>query len=147
SGYDPDPAPDMGLQSASYSIYPHKGIWQESDTVKRGYEFNNPLIPVATTSHEGKLPKTHSFLKVDKANIIVTALKKAEDSNDMILRFYECKGETGNAKISFGMNVKSVQETDLSERPGKNAKSKISGSSMTVPFGKWEIKALKLSNK
>lgn len=147
ASYDPDPAPDMGPQSASYSIYPHKSNWQQSETVKAGYEFNNPLIPVVAASHEGKLPETHSFLKVDKANIIVTALKKAEDSNDMILRFYECKGETGKAKISFGMNVKSVQETDLSERPGKNAISRISDSTMSVPFGKWEIKTLKLSTK
>lgn len=144
AGYDPDPAPDMGPHAVTYSIYPHSGDWKQGDTVRRGYELNNALIPVVTGNHKGKLASEHSFVKVDKANLVVTALKKAEDSDDMILRFYECKGEAGSAKISFGMHVNSVQETDLSERPGSNKKKSVNGS-MTVPFGKWEIKTLKLS--
>lgn len=145
SSYEPDPIPDVGQHSVTYSIYPHQGDWRKADTVRRGYELNNPLIPIISTNHDGDLPSSHSYLRIDSPNLVVTALKKAEDSNDMILRFYECKGEPGKAKITFGMNVKSIQETDLVERPGDNPIQQITGNSCMVQFGKWEIKAFKLS--
>jgi alpha-mannosidase len=112
--------------------------------VRRGYELNNPLIAFETGSHNGRLPSAHSFVRVSSSNLVVTALKKAEDSNDLILRFYECKGGSGDAGIAFGFGVSKVQETDLSERPLSPLIIPVNADSITVPFGKWEIKTLKL---
>ena len=98
SPYEPDPAPDKGHNEMVYSLYPHSGDWKRADTVRRGYELNNPLIPLATDRHDGRLPAAHSFVRVSSSNLVVTALKKAEDSDDLILRFYECKGGSGNAE-------------------------------------------------
>lgn len=144
ASYEPDPIPNIGQHTAAYSIYPHKNDWRKADTVRRGYEFNNPLIPVVTTNHKGELPSAHSFLHVMNPNIIVTAFKKAEDSNDIIIRFYESQGVSGATNISFGMNVKSIQETDLAERPGNNPTLTLNRNKITVPFNKWEIKTFKL---
>jgi alpha-mannosidase len=145
SPYEPDPAPDKGHNEMVYSLYPHSGDWKRADTVRRGYELNNPLIPLATDRHDGRLPAAHSFVRVSSSNLVVTALKKAEDSDDLILRFYECKGGSGNAGIAFGFGVSKVQETDLSERPLTALPIPVTADSITVPFGKWEIKTLKLT--
>jgi len=142
---DPDPKSDVGRHEITYSLYPHQGDWRQADTVRRGYELNNPLIPVVAESHPGRLPRECSFLSVEPSNVIVTALKKAESGDDLILRFYECTGNGGTATLNLGIGAKSLQETDLMERPtGK--KIPVSAGRARVPFGKWEIKTLRISD-
>lgn len=143
---NPDPKPDQGRHEMTYSLYPHSKDWREADTVRRAYELNNPLIPVIADRHSGTLPQRYSFLKVEPSNIVVTALKKAEDSDDWILRFYECEGSDGTATIEFGMPVKSASHTDLIERPMRQPGIPVYGGRIKVPFGKWEIKTLLISD-
>lgn len=45
--------------------------------------------------------KTKSFMEMDNPRVIVSALKKAEDSEDYILRLYEGTGEEAVVNISF----------------------------------------------
>ncbi len=144
--YEPDPTPDQGHHEITYSLYPHKGDWKTADTVRRGYELNNPLLPLVTETRGGRLPAKHSFLEVSPSNIIVTALKKAEESDDLILRFYECEGRGGTASISFGMPARSARETNLMEQPAKGLDMPVRGGQISVPFGKWEIKTLRISD-
>lgn len=141
---DPDPKSDVGRHEITYALYPHSGDWRQADTVRRGYELNNPLIPVLATDHAGKLPKEHSFLSVEPSNVIVTALKKAESGEGLILRFYECEGAPGEATIRFGAKAGSVRETDLMERPIGYRKA-VTGGKVRIPFGKWEIKTYYIS--
>ena len=141
---DPDPKSDVGRHEITYSLYPHQGDWRRADTVRRGYEVNNPLIPVIADSHVGRLPKEYSFVRVEPTNVVVTAFKKAEDSDDLILRFYECEGAPGAATITFGTKVRAVREADLMERP-IGPEVPVRDSSVRVPFGKWEIKTLRIS--
>ena len=141
SSNHPDPVPDDGRHIITYSLYPHSGDWQ-ADSVRRGYELNNPLIPVTAKKHNGRLPKEHSFLQIEPANMIVTALKKAEDSNDVILRFYDCTGGGGKAIIKPGFETAGFRETDLMERPIRPLVP-LNGRT-EVPVGKWEIKTLRI---
>jgi alpha-mannosidase len=45
------------------------------------------------------LPAKHFFFCVKPCNIILTTFKKAEDSNGLILRFYEWAGKDTQVKI------------------------------------------------
>ena len=38
----PNPEADKGNHEFSYGLYPHGGSWEKAQTVKRGYEFNQP---------------------------------------------------------------------------------------------------------
>jgi alpha-mannosidase len=84
-----------------------------------GFEFNNPLLVITDTPHKGDLPAEHSFLKVESDNLIVTVLKNAEDSDDMLLRFYETNGErcTSRIEVSEYLGIDAVYRTDLLENP------------------------------
>ena len=143
SSYDPDPTPDQGMHEMTYSLYPHRGDWRQANTVRRGCELNEPLIGRVTGKHTGTLPKLKTFVWVSEPNLIVTAFKKAEDDNSLILRFYETQGRPCKAKIALGMNARYVIETDLMERPiGKRVALKRGG--FTVKVGKHEIKTYRL---
>ncbi len=52
----PDPTADRGKHSIEFALYPHKGTWRDAKTVRKGYEFNNPLIAVMTDVHKGVRP-------------------------------------------------------------------------------------------
>ncbi len=142
---DPDPTSDLGQHEINYSLYPHAGDWKQADTVRRGYEFNNPLIPLVTTPHLGKMPKSYSFLKVEPSNVIVTALKKSESGNNPIMRFYECEGEPCTAELTFGMPATGIWNSDLMERRTAGS-SGVKNGHVKVPLRKWEIKTIHVRN-
>lgn len=56
---------------------------------------------VSRSFHKGNLPEVKSCFECDNDSIIVTAVKKCEDSDDIVLRAYESNGENTNAKIKL----------------------------------------------
>jgi len=142
SPIDPDSNCDKGSHEFTYSIYPHSGDWKTANTVYKGYELNYPVLAYQTTQHSGNLGKSKSFMSVNVPNVILSVLKKAEDSNDYIVRMYETQGKSGtNATITLPNNITSLYETNLLE---ENIGSRsFNGNSFTTPIGKYEIKTFK----
>jgi alpha-mannosidase len=95
----PDPHADEGHHEFTYSLYPHGGGWKEALTVRRGYELNYKLLSLPVEKHQGALAPEHSFLQVPSDNVIVTAVKKAEDENAVVVRFYEWAGKQGDVTL------------------------------------------------
>jgi alpha-mannosidase len=117
----PDPNADRGRHRFSYALYPHAGDWKSALTVRHGYEYNYRLQARAVGSHPGMLPSSHSFVRVDPANLVMTALKKAEDGNGLILRFYEWAGEKTEARVQAPAGAIAAYATNLMERPDQDA--------------------------
>src|SRR6202140_1673158 len=113
----PDPHADEGHHEFTFSLYPHGGDWKEALTVRRGYELNYQLISLPLDKHQGTLAAEHSFLQAQRDNIVVTALKKAEDEDSLVLRFYEWAGKDGEVALQLPPGVQSAAETDLMEKP------------------------------
>ncbi|HUA15130.1 MAG TPA: alpha-mannosidase [Verrucomicrobiae bacterium] len=113
----PDPHADEGHHVFTYSLYPHGGGWKDALTIRRGYELNYKLLSLPTEAHEGALEPEHSFLQVPEENIIVTAMKRAEDDNALVLRFYEWAGKDGDATLHLPQGAGSASETDMMEKP------------------------------
>ncbi|AYB43569.1 alpha-mannosidase [Paenibacillus lautus] len=80
---------DQGIQQFQYRLLPHAGTWEHADTVKRALELNQRPTIVIETYHDGELPQKDSLLEVDQDNIIVSAVKQAEDNDDLVIRCYE----------------------------------------------------------
>jgi alpha-mannosidase len=138
----PDPHADEGEHDFTYSLYPHAGGWKGAFTIRQGYQLNYKLISMQVEKHEGALPPFHSFLRTDSDNVIVTAIKKAEDDNALILRFYEWAGKEGDVKIRFSSGAESAVETNLMEVAG--AGLPVNGDAITVHTGPYQIKTIKL---
>ena len=142
------PAPDgriadQGFHEFTYSLYPHAGDWKSGGTMRQGYELNYPLIPVEVQSHAGAWSKTRSFASVEQKNVIVTALKKAEDSDDLVFRFYEFEGKSTAVKMSLPEAASSATETDLMEKQERPIA--LQGHELTIPTGPYEIKTVAVS--
>ena len=146
SAYEPDLLPDVGINRFAYSLYPHKGDWKKADTVRRGYEFNNPFIVkvgVRQQSAAESIPDEQSFLEIEPSNLILSALKKSETGKSLIMRIYESQCKAVAGKIRFNFPVKYVRETDLMENPtGK--KIKVKNNTLKIRFNKSEIKTFSI---
>ena len=92
---------DHGIQRFRYTILPHAGSWDEANTVRRAAELNQRAIALVTTQHAGPLPHQASFLAVDRDNLVVSAVKKAEDNDDLIVRCYETAAMTTRGVIQL----------------------------------------------
>jgi len=137
----PDPHADEGHHEFTYSLYPHRGTWRDDFTVNRGYELNYKLIAVQTVSHTGSVGAVWSFLQTDP-NVIVTAVKKAEDDDALIVRFYEWAGKEGDVRVALHGDVQGASETDLMER--SIASLHITDNMVTVHTKPYEIKTIRV---
>ncbi len=138
----PDPHADEGHHEFTYSLYPHGGSWKDALTIRRGYELNYKLIVLSSEKHAGKLPAEHSFLQVKSDNVIVSALKKDEDDNSLILRFYEWAGKRGDVSFELPEAAVSAVETNLMEKPTGNLS--VGGKDLRVSISPFEIKTIKV---
>ncbi len=138
----PDPHADEGHHEFTYSLYPHGGSWKDALTIRRGYELNYKLIALPSENHKGALGPEHSFLQVQSDNAIVTALKKAEDDNALVLRFYEWAGKQGEITVQLPPGIQAASDADLMERPIGSLP--INSGGVRVPTKPFEIKTVRL---
>jgi alpha-mannosidase len=139
----PDPVADQGTQIFDYAIHPHAGTWQAANTMARGWEFNYKLHALQVPSHEGTLPPTHSFLSVDATHVTLTALKKAEDSNALIARFFEWRGDADKVTLTVPTGAKSATLVNLMEKPEGNSLTVTDGK-ISVPIKPYEIQTVRI---
>ena len=133
---------DQGEHHIAYALYPHRFDLKGALTVRKAYEFNYPIVPLIEPAHEGNLPKAYSFVSVQPENVILTVIKKAEDSDDIILRFYETLGKDTNAVIRLADTPNSAKETDLLEN--ETSEIPMQERIIQVPVSKHEIKTIKM---
>ncbi|WP_136606965.1 alpha-mannosidase [Paenibacillus dokdonensis] len=113
SAKEPDPEADQGAHAFTYALLPHEGDWYEADTVQEAWALNNPL----TVSGGGLNKPQLSLLRTSSDNIMIDAVKKAEDSDRVILRLHDYAGLRKRVALSSDLNIVSWQECDLMERP------------------------------
>ncbi|MMZ63926.1 hypothetical protein D1872_262150 [compost metagenome] len=115
---------------------------------KKGYELNIPLRAVqASAMGDGTVvsetPRAAGpLLRLHADNVMVEAVKKAEDSGHLILRLYETAGTAARGTLELGFDCRVIEETDLMEAPirvlGKN------GREVELDFTPFEIKTIRV---
>jgi alpha-mannosidase len=133
---------DQGEHDISYALYPHASDFKKAQTVKKAFEFNYPLLTLVVPAHSGELPKSKSFISIQPENVVLTTMKKAEDSDDTVLRFYEIDGKEAEALIKFAEAPASAKETDLLEN--ERFELPIHDNGIHVDTRKHEIKTLRV---
>ena len=134
----PDPDADQGTQHFTYALYPHTRFWWEADTVRRGYELNDPLHAEQVFPHTGSLPPTHSFASIENKNVTLTAIKKAEDSDALVFRMYEWAGTASDVKLHVPPGATYAVESNLMEKL-EGPHLPLAADTVTIPIKPFEI--------
>lgn len=129
---------DLGVNLFTYSLFPHQGKWSEL-TQKAASQLNQPLVAVAAPKHEGALGKEVEFLSVSTDQVAVKAVKKAEESNKLIVRVYEWAGQQHDkVTLTFPTRVLSAREVNGLEEPVGSATT--SNKTLTFSISKYQPK-------
>jgi alpha-mannosidase len=139
----PDAHADEGFHEFTYALYPHTGDWKAGETERRGFELNFPLIPVTTEARQGVLPASHSFAQIEPGNVILTAVKKAEDSAALIFRFFEFEGKTSEVRLHFPEAATQAAQVNLMEKQDAPLSLQDGGKETTVTVHPFEIVTVK----
>jgi alpha-mannosidase len=138
----PDPEADQGHQHFSYALFPHSGTWKQALTVREGYDFNYHLTVMQASPHSGALPGSFSFLKAEPENVVVTAMKKTEDGDALLVRFYEWAGKPGNVTLTLPPGILSATLANLMEKP-EGSPLPVSGRrQVTIPVTPFQIQTV-----
>lgn len=144
-GTDPNPFADKEQHKFTYSIYTHAGTWKEANTPQKAYELNTPLYTKVEDAHSGELDQKISLAKVDKKNVMIEVIKKAEDSDDLIIRMYEFENKRTNVNLEFNSNILSIFECDLMENNLQSIEP--NGNNIDFTINPYEIKTFKVKFK
>jgi alpha-mannosidase len=139
SSYDPDPLPELGVHKIAFAVVPHVGALDVSEATRQGYAFNLPLNTVGTTQHGGSLPGAQGFAEILTSNVMLSGMKKAEDSDALIVRLYEMEGQATTAQVKLAAALAPADapavQTDIMEEAiaGNTAKMACGVLSVNLP--------------
>jgi alpha-mannosidase len=129
---------DQGEHEFTYSLSPHQGDWKRGETVRRARELNNPLL-VFENADAKELP---SLLPSLPPHISVDSIRKAWDSDEVILRLSESHGESGKVALQFGYSILQASACDLMETVQERLKP-VKGK-LVMKFSAFEVKTLRI---
>jgi alpha-mannosidase len=130
----PDPDADMAVHRFAYALLPHSGGWREAGVVAEAIRFNAPLRWVQGAS------SLTSLAAVDDPNPVLDTIKRAEDSDALVLRLYDAHGARGLARVSLGIPFTEARRANLLEDAGEALE--VDGATIKVPYRPHEIVTL-----
>ncbi len=140
----PDPDADRGHHHFTYALYPHAGDWKKALTVRQGYDFNYQLKAMQVGAHSGTLPAEHAFVTVQPETVVLTAMKKTEDGNGLILRLYEWAGKSGDVELHLPQGATAATVANLLEQPQGSPLTVTGTDRVTAPIHPYEILTLRV---
>lgn len=134
---------DAGRHELTYAVLSHAGDWRSGETIRQAHALNCPIVASRDIPHSGAKPHTASTIRIGPPNIVLGALKKAEDAEDWVLHLYEATGRQSDAVIVFDQAVAEARETDLIEWD-TGAELAVHGRDVRRAFRPWEIAGIRV---
>jgi alpha-mannosidase len=131
----PDPEADQGAHEFAYALLPHAGGWRQAGVLAEAVRFNAPLR--WTDAPAG------SFASVDDPSLVLDTIKRAEDSDALVLRLYEAHGGRGTARLRLGVPFASARLANALEDDGDPLE--LDGEEIVLPYLPHQLLTVKVS--
>ena len=120
-----------------YAVYPHAGDWNKGKVYAEADRLNaKPAVTQISMNRGGDLPTAASHYAIDNEALVLSAIKKAEERDSLIIRLYNPTGETQEGTLQFGLPVSKAWRNNLVERRGEELKIENGALKLSVPKGK-----------
>ncbi len=117
-GYEDQGTQDLGHHDIVYGLASHAGNWREAQTDWQGQRLNQPLLAFEAPKHGGALGSEFSLLRLNNSRVRVLAVKRAEQSEEIIVRLVELDGrKADNVRIGFAAPILAAREVNGVESP------------------------------
>ena len=117
SSYDPDPYPEFGIHKFNFALCLVDDT-SNKELIRYAYNFNHPFSVISARVHGGCLPASNSFMKLEEGDVVISAVKIAEEPDEakrMIVRAYETEGRNTKAVIRLPAKPSRAYYVDLNE--------------------------------
>jgi alpha-mannosidase len=139
-GYADQGTQDWGRHEFTYGLAGHGGDWRAAQTDWQAYRLNQPLIAFETSKHPGPLGKDFSLLRTNNPRIRVLATKKAENSDEWIVRLVEIDGKRADdVRVSFAGPISSAREVNGQEQP--LASATVTKGELVTAFTPYQVRS------
>jgi len=143
SGYSDQANQDWGHHEFVFGLVGHAADWRKAQTDWQAYRLNTPLIAFQTVKHKGTLGKSFSLVHLNNSRIRVLALKKAEASDEIILRMVELDGKNApDVHVSLAGPIVAAREVNAQEQPIGSAD--IAGGKLKTSFTAYQPRTFAL---
>ena len=136
---NPDADADLGRHSFVYSFYPHKEDLIRSNVIEESSLLNH--TPILFDGYENL--STESLVNFIGKGIEISAIKKSEFKNELIIRAVETLGRNSEGDIQC---MGDLVETNLMEQKNIGTKKNIKGS-YKIRLKPFEIKTFRIKKK
>ncbi|NWF70224.1 MAG: alpha-mannosidase [Chloroflexi bacterium] len=124
----PDPQADQGAHTFRYALLPFDGRLEQA--VAAGLRFNVPLL-VRRCAAQGE----QSFFSVEPGHVVLDAVKKAEDSDALIVRLYEACGGRATVRLRSALDIAWAKRCNLLEAESGDVAWQAGGAQFEIaPF-------------
>lgn len=128
----------------TYLIYPHTGNWDSGNVLTQADMFNVQIDVAQAGPHEGTLPKEFSFFKLVGEGLVLSAFKKAEDSDKIVVRIYNPTKRLIVGAMEFYKEISSALFLNLNEEPIKESDVKFNEKTVSIELEHKKIITIEL---
>ncbi len=145
---DPDPVADIGEHDFTFGYYPHANGWQASELLEAAHELNSPVL---ARPADRAVDAPVSEFALCCGTVKLESVKRAEDSDAMILRLYETRGRSHEVRLRSRRRLATVEEVNLLEEDAKRIRGVKSSrepgfaTEMNLSFGPYQIRTLRVT--
>jgi alpha-mannosidase len=128
----------------TFSITSHISGWANGAAF--GRQANEKLLAVWADNSftNASMPETQSFFEVDQNHIFISTIKKAEDSDEIVVRLTELEGKDKTVNFKSFKRIKQAKLTSLIENEIKDLK--VDHGELSYPIGHHSIETIKLKS-
>ncbi len=137
----PDPEADQGEQYYAYSLFPHSGGWDER-TIAAAYALNDPPLVWQGQGAGDAAEQPLTFLQVDRPNVVIETVKRAEDGRGWIVRLYESQRRRGLFTLTSAFALAEAWRCNLLE--DDQHRLEPDGGRLTLDIRPFQILTLRL---
>lgn len=130
--------PDLGMQCPGeqtfrYAVQPHHGDCVEAQTHRVSQRHRVPVEMAQVGHARGPLPLQESLVDIGDSKVVITSIKKAEDSGRIVVRGFNLKEEPTMLRLRTGFPLADAVSYALHERGEEAIPHNEDGLEMAIP--------------
>ena len=114
AGYWWGKCPLRGEQESSYSIVPHRGLWNEAELWQQNARAEEPIVAQWMDSAPGGAAVEHSYLRLTPAEAVLSAV--CANGENLEVRVFHAQDRAGAFQLRFGFPVSKAELIELDGR-------------------------------
>ena len=133
----------FGTHRMLLAMMGHTNDWRGAGSPWVAARLNQPLQAFQTVAHTGTLGKSFGFMTCNNSNVMVKAVKKAENTTELVVRLQELTGQPQTAQLSFATPILAARQVNGAEEPITSLSP--SGGTLTVSLSAYQPMTLALT--